>query len=213
MSVILRYIIGQRLDDRPSGGSFSPSSTRLDALPRLTDTSKSALGRIHAAQQEGVSQSPQKAAMGEEKLSALNEPVKENSVQNPSQRATEADSPAIPGFNAPIPTAIPKPKLPLPALPSTSSKSDPTMKETPAITKRDWNTSKLGLRVGVDAVSAGAAGALVAPIITMIDKGIIENASGRNTLGGSLKQSAREMLLRPHRFITSKPFVLIFVRL
>jgi hypothetical protein len=46
----------------------------------------------------------------------------------------------------------------------------------------------------------------------MIDKGIIENASGRNTLGDSLRQSARELLLRPHRFITSKPFALIFVR-
>jgi hypothetical protein len=150
--------------------------------------------------------------MGEEKFSALNAPVKKDLEQNLSQRTTEADAPAIPGLNAPIPAAIPKPKLPLLALPSASSKSDPAMKDTPVVAKRDWNTSKLGLRVGVDAMSAGAAGALVAPIITMIDKGIIENASGRNTLGESIKQSAREMLLRPHRFITSKPFVLIFVR-
>jgi hypothetical protein len=151
--------------------------------------------------------------MGEEKFGALNTPVKKDLEHNLGQRATEADSPIVPGLNAPIPAAISKPKLPLPTLPSTNSKSDFTMKDSPVVTKRDWNTSKLGLRVGVDAVSAGAAAALVAPIITMIDKGIIENASGRNTLGGSLKQSAREMLLRPHRFITSKPFVLIFVRL
>jgi hypothetical protein len=78
--------------------------------------------------------------------------------------------------------------------------------------KRKWNTEKLGLRMGVDALSAGAAGALVAPIITMIDKGIIENASGRRTLIASLKESARELLLRPHRFVASKPFALIFVR-
>ncbi|KAL5119186.1 hypothetical protein ACEQ8H_002894 [Pleosporales sp. CAS-2024a] len=83
-------------------------------------------------------------------------------------------------------------------------------KESEVVVKRDWNTSKLGLRVGVDALSAGAAGALVAPIITMIDKGIIENASGRSTLGRSLKKSAQELLLKPHRFLTSKPFVLIF---
>ncbi|KAF1913168.1 hypothetical protein BDU57DRAFT_346627 [Ampelomyces quisqualis] len=83
-------------------------------------------------------------------------------------------------------------------------------RESPAVTKRNWNTSKLGLRVGADALSAGAAGALVAPIITMIDKGIIENASGRNTLGESIKQSVRQLLLRPQRFITSKPFALIF---
>jgi len=36
--------------------------------------------------------------------------------------------------------------------------------------KKEWNTSKLGLRLGADAASALAAGALVAPIITMIDK-------------------------------------------
>ena len=78
-------------------------------------------------------------------------------------------------------------------------------------TKR-WNTSKLGLRIGADAVAAGAAGILVAPIITMIDKGIIENASGRNTLGDSLKGSLKELVSRPHRFLGSKPFALIYVR-
>jgi hypothetical protein len=87
-----------------------------------------------------------------------------------------------------------------------------TPKDASTAVKREWNTNKLGLRLGSDALAAGAAGALVAPIITMIDKGIIENASGRNTLGESLKKSARELLLKPHRFITGKPFVLIFVR-
>jgi hypothetical protein len=150
--------------------------------------------------------------MGEEKISALNVPLKKDLEYASSQTSAEADAPTFTGFHAPIPAAIPKPKLPLPALSSAGSESDPTMKDTPVVAKREWNTSKLGLRVGVDAVSAGAAGTLVAPIITMIDKGIMENASGRNTLGESIKQSAREMLLRPHRFITSKPFVLVFVR-
>jgi len=112
------------------------------------------------------------------------------------------DTPIIP---VAIP-AIPKPKIALP--PTMVSKDIPN----PTTAPRAWNTSKLGLRVAADALSAGAAGALVAPIITMIDKGIIENASGRNTLGDSLKQSARELMLRPHRFIGSKPFALIFVR-
>jgi hypothetical protein len=115
---------------------------------------------------------------------------------------------------------IPKPKIPLPT-PTTLKKSTEAQDKrdtkdmlaaTDMSNKRGWNTSKLGLRVGADALSAGAAGALVAPIITMIDKAIIENASGRNSLGDSLKQSARELLLRPHRFIGSKPFALIFVR-
>lgn len=93
----------------------------------------------------------------------------------------------------------------IPQIPMPTAKSDVT-------TARQWNTSKLGLRVDADALSAAAAGALVAPIITMIDKGIIENASGRNTLKESLKNSARELLTRPQRFIASKPFALIFVR-
>ncbi|XPS77193.1 hypothetical protein M3J09_009225 [Ascochyta lentis] len=81
---------------------------------------------------------------------------------------------------------------------------------TSADAPREWNTNQLGLRLGSDALAAGAAGVLVAPIITMIDKGIMENASGRNTLGESLKKSARELFLKPHRFLTGKPFVLIF---
>ncbi|OCK86035.1 hypothetical protein K432DRAFT_285567 [Lepidopterella palustris CBS 459.81] len=72
------------------------------------------------------------------------------------------------------------------------------------------NTQNLGLRVGADFAAAASAGVLVAPIITIIDRGIIENASGRNTLGASLKSSLKELLLRPHRFLVSKPFALIF---
>lgn len=152
----------------------------------------------------------------EEQVGALNAPVK--------------DTQAI---SIPLPVAVSKPELAIPVPISSIERIEPSEpadaatypanaarpanpamsnKDTPVATQPDWNTSKLGLRVGVDALSAGAAGALVAPIITMIDKGIIENASGRNSLGDSLKQSARELLLRPHRFIGSKPFALIFVR-
>lgn len=126
----------------------------------------------------------------------------------------EAQAPALPAWSVP---AVPKPSLPLP-IPATSrsneaSDSKMSTKDPSTPGKREWNTSKLGLRVGVDALSAGAAAALVAPLITMIDKGIIENASGRNTLKESLKQSAKELMLRPHHFIASRPFLLIFVRL
>ncbi|KAF2762929.1 hypothetical protein EJ05DRAFT_433082 [Pseudovirgaria hyperparasitica] len=73
-----------------------------------------------------------------------------------------------------------------------------------------WNTKNLGLRLGVDLASAATAGALVAPLITIIDRGIIENSSGRNTLGQSLQSQLKNLLLRPHRFLISKPFALIF---
>ncbi|KAF2662356.1 hypothetical protein K491DRAFT_584941 [Lophiostoma macrostomum CBS 122681] len=75
---------------------------------------------------------------------------------------------------------------------------------------KSWNTRNLGLRVGADAIAAGAAGVLVAPIITAIDKGIIENASGRSTLGDSLRASLKQMVGRPTAFFGSKPFGLIF---
>ncbi|KAF3039819.1 hypothetical protein E8E11_004028 [Didymella keratinophila] len=93
--------------------------------------------------------------------------------------------------------ALPKPSI-------------PTITTSKPMSSTQWNTNKLGLRLGSDAIAAFAAGALVAPVITMIDKGIMENASGRNTLSESLKKSAREMLVKPHRFVGSKPFVLVF---
>ena len=111
------------------------------------------------------------------------------------------------------------PPLPKPSLPSgIPALRKPSMPTTTAMSLKDkdgiktWNTHNLGLRIGADALAAASAGVLVAPIITMIDKGIIENASGRNTLGESLKKSAMELLLKPHRLLASKPFVLIFVR-
>lgn len=110
--------------------------------------------------------------------------------------------------------AVPKVVVPVPVRPPVelplSTKEEAAANDT--ANKGTWNTKNLGRRIGVDAMAAASAGLLVAPIITMIDKGIIENASGRNTLGDSLKKSAKELLLRPHRFLTSKPFALIFVR-
>ncbi|KAG9779478.1 nucleic acid-binding protein, partial [Aureobasidium melanogenum] len=74
-----------------------------------------------------------------------------------------------------------------------------------------WNTQNLGLRLCADVASAATAAALVAPVITAIDKAIIENASGRQTLGRSLRDSLATFALRPHHFLFSKPFALIFM--
>ncbi|USP77419.1 uncharacterized protein yc1106_04693 [Curvularia clavata] len=128
--------------------------------------------------------------MGEEQASSV-----KFSTSAPTETGPQA--PAI---------ALPRPKLPIPTMRAPTKAAATTPRDTP----REWNTSKLGMRIGADMVSAGAAGLLVAPIITMIDKGIIENASGRNTLGASLKQSALQLLTKPHRFLASKPFALIF---
>lgn len=42
-------------------------------------------------------------------------------------------------------------------------------------------------------------------------RGIIENATGRNTLMKSLKSSFVELVTHPHRFIAARPFRLIYV--
>ncbi|KAF2226159.1 hypothetical protein BDZ85DRAFT_272701 [Elsinoe ampelina] len=72
-----------------------------------------------------------------------------------------------------------------------------------------YNTSQLGFRLLADGTAALSAGFLVAPLITMIDKAIIENASGKRPLLPSLKASLTSLLLRPHHFLTSRPFLLI----
>lgn len=50
---------------------------------------------------------------------------------------------------------------------------------------------------------------MVAPLITMIDKSIMQNASGQATLKNSLITSLTSFVLRPHHLLFSKPFALI----
>ncbi|THY33069.1 hypothetical protein D6D00_01103 [Aureobasidium pullulans] len=80
----------------------------------------------------------------------------------------------------------------------------------PTTSTSTWNTKNLSLRLAADIMAAATAGALVAPVITAIDKAIIENASGRAALGLSLRSSFATLTLRPHHFLFSKPFALIF---
>lgn len=77
--------------------------------------------------------------------------------------------------------------------------------------KQEWNTKNLGSRLGVDFMCAAAAGGLVAPLITVIDKAIIENASGKRPMMESFKASLSKLLLQPHHFLVSRPFRLILM--
>ncbi|CAI6337235.1 unnamed protein product [Periconia digitata] len=119
-------------------------------------------------------------------------------------------------------TALPTPKfssLPSPAIaippPAPTHSSSPAKKQMitqhadSARVDTQLNTHRLGMRVAIDAAAAASAGVLVAPLITMIDKGIIENASGRCSLKESLKGSLRELATTPLKFIGGRPFVLI----
>ncbi|KAL7932920.1 hypothetical protein V8C35DRAFT_66204 [Trichoderma chlorosporum] len=91
-------------------------------------------------------------------------------------------------------------RLPI-AVTSTSAQSQPQSK---------WNTDRLAWRLGADATSAACAGALIAPIITIIDRSIMENASGRNSLAASIRSSLRTLLLRPQSLVFSRPCALVF---
>ncbi|KAI9051704.1 hypothetical protein LZ554_004744 [Drepanopeziza brunnea f. sp. 'monogermtubi'] len=81
--------------------------------------------------------------------------------------------------------------------------------ETPLMAPRVWNTKNLGLRLASDVVSGAGAAVMVAPLITIIDKAIMQNASGKASLKSSLLDSFRTFFLRPHNLLFSKPFALI----
>ncbi|KAK4126449.1 hypothetical protein N657DRAFT_643234 [Parathielavia appendiculata] len=86
----------------------------------------------------------------------------------------------------------------------------PTHPNSSSSTSMKWNTKNLAFRLGADFISAASAAVLVAPIISIIDRSIMENASGRRSLVDSLRSSFRTLLLHPQRVILSKPFALIF---
>ncbi|KAK6221768.1 hypothetical protein QIS74_04640 [Colletotrichum tabaci] len=109
---------------------------------------------------------------------------------------------------APIPVAPPNLKIKPPSPLALAQKVD--MDTKTADPKATWNSKNLGLRLGADLFSAACAGTLVAPLVSIIDRSIMENASGRRGLGDCVRSCLRELLLRPHHFVLSKPFALIF---
>ena len=72
-----------------------------------------------------------------------------------------------------------------------------------------WNTTHLAPRLAVDATCAAAAATLVAPLITMVDQCVMENASGKRRMAASLRASLHGLLRRPRRFLAARPFRLI----
>lgn len=72
------------------------------------------------------------------------------------------------------PTAAPRAGSPLRQLeasqPVRLEKVEKQLDAVKSLKERAWNTQGLGGRIGVDAAAALSAGALVAPLITAIDK-------------------------------------------
>ncbi|EPY51643.1 hypothetical protein SPOG_00068 [Schizosaccharomyces cryophilus OY26] len=71
-------------------------------------------------------------------------------------------------------------------------------------------SSNLWKRIGIDAMAATTASALISPFILTIDRSIVENTSGRSSLLRSVSHSVKRILSRPHAFIFSLPFALVF---
>ncbi|EEH45006.1 uncharacterized protein PADG_08664 [Paracoccidioides brasiliensis Pb18] len=79
-----------------------------------------------------------------------------------------------------------------------------------SLSTRKWNTDSLGSRLAVDAASAAGAASLICPLITIIDKSIIEKAAKGILILQSLKSSLVALVKRPHSFFISTPFLLIY---
>ncbi|OOF91332.1 hypothetical protein ASPCADRAFT_211164 [Aspergillus carbonarius ITEM 5010] len=74
----------------------------------------------------------------------------------------------------------------------------------------EWNTNRLGARLGVDVASAATAGALTCPVITVIDRAIIEKAAKGVSIRQTITSCFRSMLTKPGAFFLSTPFLLIY---
>ncbi|CCX34673.1 hypothetical protein FPQ18DRAFT_81007 [Pyronema domesticum] len=71
---------------------------------------------------------------------------------------------------------------------------------------------KIMQRLAADALSASSATLLIAPIICLIDRSIMENASGKTkSVLESAKNSLKTIITCPQNFFFSKPFALIYM--
>ncbi|KAL6233199.1 hypothetical protein BDW75DRAFT_215716 [Aspergillus navahoensis] len=73
-----------------------------------------------------------------------------------------------------------------------------------------WNTNRLGARFGVDIVSAATAGALTCPVITVIDRAIIEKAAKGVPIRETITSAFRSIIRNPSGFFLGTPFLLIY---
>ncbi|KAL4976594.1 hypothetical protein BDW66DRAFT_51207 [Aspergillus desertorum] len=75
---------------------------------------------------------------------------------------------------------------------------------------KPWNTTRLGARFGVDIVSAATAGALTCPVITVIDRAIIEKAAKGVPIRETITSAFRSIIRKPSGFFLGTPFLLIY---
>ncbi|RAH51054.1 uncharacterized protein BO95DRAFT_350709 [Aspergillus brunneoviolaceus CBS 621.78] len=97
-----------------------------------------------------------------------------------------------------------------PEAPSSLPTSMSAISERSPVSTTRWNTDRLGTRLGVDIASAATAGALTCPVITVIDRAIIEKAAKGLPIQQTITSCFRSMAAHPGAFFLSTPFLLIY---
>jgi hypothetical protein len=85
----------------------------------------------------------------------------------------------------------------------------PTASNPTAIMTNPQKASPLATRVGFDALSALCASTLVAPLICLIDKSIIQKTHMQGTIQSILMTNIRTAVRHPIAYLTSVPYLLI----
>lgn len=86
---------------------------------------------------------------------------------------------------------------------------DVSVKNNSYVSKKIKSPSTLQ-RISCDIFAAVLSGFSVSPFVTIIDKGITQNASGANTLWKSINTSCKSLVVNPIRFIFKPEFRWIF---
>ncbi|KJR80190.1 uncharacterized protein SPSK_05345 [Sporothrix schenckii 1099-18] len=148
--------------------------------------------------------------------SSSSDSSRQPSTSTSSPSALQPDSTSTPSRPKLLTPSLPPAHIPPSPFPkrapggsSSTSSTATTSSTTAAAAKPQYNTRHLGLRLAADAASGFTAASLVAPIIAIIDRSIMENASGANSLAGSLRASFATLVRRPQQILWSKPFGLI----
>jgi hypothetical protein len=75
---------------------------------------------------------------------------------------------------------------------------------------KDQSNSSLSHTLTIDTFSAILSSALVAPAISIIDQAIFSNASGKETMGISIRNSLRKLVFSPGQFVKQPQFLWIW---
>ncbi|KAF2019446.1 hypothetical protein BU24DRAFT_406115 [Aaosphaeria arxii CBS 175.79] len=74
-----------------------------------------------------------------------------------------------------------------------------------------WKNIKLPALIGADLISAGLSATLIAPVVTAIDRAVVENAaSSKNPLLPTLKRHLACTFRHPKAFFQAKPFFIVW---